>query len=161
MKPFVVVGAAVLGLASVTSAFLPPTTPKFTTHRPMSATSDTTSGSSKRSTKPLTWQESLELLISPLTPLPQRQVLFQVRGMMTTTTTTTGTPTISTTTRVKPPDMWLVAPPFLEVMFYDWWMADLHDRILYRVHLRFVRMWRWLSRRAMWMVSLQTVSRPW
>ena len=60
-----------VGLLEGGSAFLLPS-PTRSSSMPLQAT-----GGSKTK-EPLTWQESLELLISPTTTLAQRQVLFQV-----------------------------------------------------------------------------------
>lgn len=79
--------ATALLAASTARAFLLPL-PSTPTPNPAPQAASTRSrlhaaadgaSSSQREKKPLSWQESLELLISPTTSLAQRQVLLQVR----------------------------------------------------------------------------------
>lgn len=72
--------ATALLAASTTTAFLLPARRAPTTPTRLPAAAD--GGAGAREKKPLSWQESLELLISPTTSLAQRQVLLQVRVCM-------------------------------------------------------------------------------
>jgi len=64
----------VLILLPAATAFLLPSATKAPQRQPLHA------ASGSREKRPLSWQESLELLLSPTTPMAQRQVLLQVGG---------------------------------------------------------------------------------
>lgn len=65
-------------LPAAATAFLVPSAPASPSSTRLQAN---TGSSQQREKRPLSWQESLELLISPTTPMAQRQVLLQVREL--------------------------------------------------------------------------------
>lgn len=71
---FVLCGTA--AWSSVGAFLIPRTSPGIKT------LSKAATNSQDEKTQGLSWQESLELLIVPTTPLPQRQILLQVRMIM-------------------------------------------------------------------------------
>ena len=73
-------GLLLLCLLDQGNAFLPSASPAYSRRATASSVVRMEGTKAKEA---LSWQESLELLISPTTTLAQRQVLFQVRGLKT------------------------------------------------------------------------------